>query len=155
MYNKSNSPLIFIGENAPMISFIYALFFLVTISQTKDYGNILLYYYVVGSAVSIAVNRVLKVLIKQPRPGTPKSTNYGMPSGHVQAVAFTVSYLMFANQLVTQACSLFRPILYVLYVAMSAWQRVYCNRHTVEQVVAGCIMGVLMAYIVSHVVKIK
>lgn len=150
-----DSSLIFVGENTPLISFIYTILFLILANTPKEYGNILLFYYVAGSAVSIAVNRVLKALIKAPRPGTPKSTNYGMPSGHVQAVSFTMAYLSYTHQLIDFSCSVFRPMLYILIIVMSAWQRVYCRYHTIGQTVVGCIVGIFMAKLITQIMQIK
>jgi membrane-associated phospholipid phosphatase len=153
-FNDNNSYIAHVGNYGPTISFIYAILFLMVSRPYKDFGNIFLYYYVAGSAVSYAVNRVLKALLKSPRPdGHPNSDTYGMPSGHAQAVSFTVMFLSYTHQLIDHSCSLFRPFLYIFFMAITVWQRVHYRHHTISQVAAGCVMGVVMAWIIIGILN--
>lgn len=150
----NDSYIAHVGNYGPTISFIYAILFLMVSRPYKDYGNIFLYYYVAGSAVSYAVNIVLKSLLKSPRPeGHPKSDTYGMPSGHAQAVSFTVMFLSYTHQLTENSCSLFRPLLYIIFMAITVWQRVHYRHHTIAQVAVGCVMGVVMAWIIIGILN--
>ena len=140
-----------VGKYSPSISFIYAILFLIISQPYKDFGNIFLYYYVAGYAVSYAINRLLKSLLKSPRPNNHFKSSYGMPSWHAQSVSFTIMFLSYVHQLISNSCSLFRPLMYIIFLAITAWQRVYYQHHTIVQVVAGCIIGIIMAWIIISI----
>ena len=148
--------LALVGEHTPL-----ALFIVSTLRLIMFHANrVMAPYYVVGSSVNIAVNCILKALIKSPRPSPknknspkPAHTSYGMPSGHVQAISFTTVFLSLADSDAAKSCSMLWPLLYSTLVGITAWQRVAYNHHTVSQAVAGIIVGALMGRIIYAIIQ--
>jgi hypothetical protein len=134
-----------LGIFGPSILFIFACFKLMW-----NHDRILLYYYIVGSAVNVAVNAVLKQILKYSKPQQPSNGNnsvaYGMPSCHTQSVGFTIAYLSNAAQI--ENCAQSNLLRYTLtsFLGITAWQRVAYEHSTVGQVAVGAMVGVLMGY---------
>jgi membrane-associated phospholipid phosphatase len=121
--------------------------------------NSLVTIYGIGFAVSVLLNFILKGLFKHPRPNDESHvfnieklyrTNvsfdkYGMPSGHAQAVFFTAIYTF----LCLSAIQLTFPVLffYIFIACLTSYQRVKYKHHTVGQVVAGAVVGAILAYL--------
>lgn len=138
-----------IGYYGPNILFWLSLFLLY---PTRTY----LIIYIIGFILNIAINFVLKTIVKQPRPKedldifnpTKKHSKrgslhiYGMPSGHSQMVLFSTTYiyLIFKNIPLT--------LFYLLVAINTVFQRVRYKNHTVMQVIAGSILGIVVAGLV-------
>jgi len=137
-----------IGYYGPNILFFLSLFLLF---PTRTY----LIIYIIGFILNIVINVVLKTIIKQPRPKedldifnpTKKHKHnpfhvYGMPSGHSQKVLFSTAYiyLVFKNTYLT--------LFYLLISLNTIIQRVRYKNHTVLQVIAGSILGIVVGYVV-------
>jgi membrane-associated phospholipid phosphatase len=154
-----NSILCKIGNWGPLIVFGTSVYLL------SDKGN-MLYYYVVGLIFNAILNVFLKITIQQPRPSidTDKFNillkNYkedifkngipdifGMPSGHTQSIVFSTVYVFLS--LKERNILLF----YMLLSLITMWQRVYCNHHTVFQVMVGTAIGSLFAYFVYKLAR--
>jgi dolichyldiphosphatase len=106
-------------------------------------------YWGFGCLVSTAVNRTIKKAIKEPRPEGSANTGYGMPSDHSQMMAFLAVY--FGLWLWLQV-KLDRPALklpaYLVAAALAVLvpvSRVVLGVHTVQQVVAGSLIGTVLA----------
>ena len=52
-----------------------------------------LFLFLVGQLADTVLNRILKIVIKQPRPNTSSMQDYGMPSNHSEFVFFFAAYL--------------------------------------------------------------
>ena len=154
-----NSILCKIGNWGPLILFGTSVYLL------SDKGN-MLYYYIVGLILNTIFNVFLKVTIQQPRPSIDsdrfnlllKNYNdtlfkhgipdiFGMPSGHTQSIVFSTMYVFFSLK---QRNSL---LFYILISLITMWQRVYCNHHTIFQVVVGGAVGSLFAYFVYKLAR--
>jgi dolichyldiphosphatase len=103
-------------------------------------------YFFVGLVASHECAKILKKLIKQPRPiGAPLST-YGMPSDHSQFVAFTAIYLfqvLIARQGMRKS-ALFLSCISMIFICIGVlYSRVYLRAHTVEQVLVGAGLGLI------------
>ncbi len=127
--------------------------------------RILLNYTLVGIAMSIIVNVILKSIFQCPRPNqrvTPTSfiegvylsidrsergDPYGFPSGHSQQSAFIVTTIYHAFGL--------KPITMVmaLYTVIIMWHRVYSGKHYKYQVIGGAIVGVVLATLIYRAYK--
>jgi membrane-associated phospholipid phosphatase len=73
---------------------------------------------------------------------------YGMPSGHVQSVWFITMFI---------ALTLKHDYITALYVGVSICtmiERVKYDNHTIQQVFAGMVAGILFAYVLYNVVLI-
>lgn len=136
-----------IGYQGPIITFIITAFYLL---QQKKY----LYAYLVLIFINHFLNIILKLIFKTPRPHT-KITNdpdleerlkdfnedkYGMPSYHAQTVFFPVAFLYLVNN---------KPFVLLGELTicfLTLYQRWYYKRHDIPQLVAGSIIGTLVAY---------
>ena len=171
-----NSILCKIGNWGPLIVFGTSVYLL------SDKGN-MLYYYIVGLIINSIFNVFLKVTIQHPRPSIDtdrfnlllKNYNddlfkngipdiFGMPSGHTQSIAFSTMYVFFSlkqrNSLLEKGNKILLAfeksdiLLFYLFISLiTMWQRVYCNHHTVFQVIVGFAIGSLFAYFVYKLAR--
>lgn len=141
-----NTILDTIGTTAPYSLFIISIFLL---RNLKNY----LFFYILGFGLNNLLNIVLKLLIKEPRPKDDKKflefignrigyDKYGMPSGHAQNCFFSLVYVtLVLNQ----------PLITLFYVGISficIVQRYEYKNHTLIQLFAGSIVGMLFAYLI-------
>ena len=141
-----------IGYQGPNTLLLLILIMLATTSQAK---NIYLYIYVIAWQItSHFFNIVIKNTLKHPRPDsdlndnfknlTPTIDNYfsihknfGMPSGHAQAVMSELTFIALYFQ---------KPVL-TTFVAMQTgltlWQRYTTERHSIKQLVVGSAIGIV------------
>jgi len=144
-----------LGSNGPIILFFFNI---LVLSSSYNHEYAVLYVFFI--LVDVFVNETLKGIIKQPRPLGYKSNNevytnldyrgvqkYGMPSGHAQSTAFSLTYV----GLVTKS-----PLLIVTELCIGGivlYQRWATQKHSILQLVAGtlvgCIMGLFGYYIVD------
>jgi membrane-associated phospholipid phosphatase len=140
------------GKSGPLALFIYSVYLL------WNKGT-LLYYYISGVFLDAILNLVLKGIIKEPRPSEdPKLFNvalkhsirfkfingypydvFGMPSGHAESVFFSTVFIYLALK------DIKITILYLIISLLTMYQRVLFNSHTVLQVLAGSLVGILFA----------
>jgi membrane-associated phospholipid phosphatase len=137
-----------IGYLAPNTLFFSSIFFLYK-------KNVLLSLFIIGSILNLAINNILKGIIKQPRPdediqifNASKMLNkrfgpdqYGMPSGHAQMVFFSTSFIFFALK------NKYISLVYFIISLISMYQRVKYKNHTVSQVVGGAFVGSISGYL--------
>jgi len=136
-----------LGIFGPSLLFIFACFKLLL-----NHDKILMYYYIVGSAVNVAINAVLKQILRYPKPSNGDSAvSYGMPSLHTQSIGFTIAYLSNAAQI--ENCMQSNLLRYTLtsFLGITAWQRVAYKHSTVGQVAVGALIGILMGYTIYAV----
>ncbi len=115
-------------------------------------------YFFLGLVASHECAKLLKKLIKQPRPiGAPLSS-YGMPSDHSQFVAFTAIYLLqvlLARQGVRKSALILSSISMIITCIGVFYSRVYLRAHTIEQVLVGAGLGLvtgrLWYWITTHI----
>lgn len=108
-----------------------------------------------GHLASEVLNKIVKLIVKQPRPDFHKDfgigsygLSYGMPSAHSQFMGFFAAYyicmLIFKlNHLNTFKKGLGAFILSSLTILV-ACSRVYLLYHTIPQVVAGVVLGIVI-----------
>lgn len=117
-----------------------------------------LLFYVVGIVLSSNINFLLKSYFKELRPNNPvkfldtdnfskskTSTAYGMPSGHSQAVFFSIAYLWLTlhDTFLLQATSLIG--------ISTVFERWYFHNHTLNQMFVGGIVGSLFALLTVYI----
>jgi membrane-associated phospholipid phosphatase len=137
-------------KTGPLVLFVYSSYLLWN-------KHNLLYYYICGFFLNAILNIVLKGIIKEPRPSEdPKLFNialkhslrfkfingyphdiFGMPSGHAQSTFFSTIYIYLALKDIKIS------IIYLIISLLTMYQRVLFNNHTVLQVFAGAIVGIL------------
>lgn len=118
-------------------------------------------YYLIGYLVSLlmnsGVNKILKGIIKEPRPDNSIDiTNievhngadiYGMPSGHSQSVSFSTVFVYLVQK--SEWLLLFNTIILVLTIL----QRWNYRKHTIGQLLVGSIVGALVGSISYLTIK--
>lgn len=105
-------------------------------------------YFTMCAIFTTLVAKVLKRLIKQPRPdSTTRKTTYGMPSSHSTAISYFAMYLQCVvfnqDSLLLTAGSV---LLFIFSLAV-IWSRVQLGHHTQAQVIAGTCLGACMAFL--------
>jgi membrane-associated phospholipid phosphatase len=135
-----------IGTTAPYTLFIISIFLL---RNLKYY----LFFYILGFGLNNLLNIALKLLIREPRPRDDTQflefignrvgyDKYGMPSGHAQNCFFSLVYItLVLNQ----------PMITLFYIGISficIVQRYEYKNHTLIQLFAGSIVGILFAYLI-------
>jgi len=138
------------GKMAPLLLFFNSLYLL-------WHKNNLFYYYVYGIFLNSILNLVLKGIIKEPRPSEdPKLFNialkhsirfkfingyphdiFGMPSGHAQSAFFSTIFIYLALK------DIKITIGYLFVALLTMYQRVLFKEHSILQVIAGAIVGML------------
>ena len=147
----------YIGFFGPHILFITGLF--VLWKQFIQYNDTFLYGYIFFLFISKFINKLLKIIIKDPRPNGGKNIidnedrfykgieQYGMPSGHVQSCFFSLTYLY----LVKKSHLLLMIELFI--TSLTFYQRWKYKRHTLLQLSIGSIIGLILGYISFTIVK--
>jgi membrane-associated phospholipid phosphatase len=121
--------------------------------------NIYFFTYIFGFLLSVVINYILKITIKQPRPSENQDlfniliTNgkniefekYGMPSGHAQSVFYSTIYIY----LITKDIKIL--MFYLLISLITIFQRIINKRHTIFQVIIGLLIGVFLGYLLHYV----
>jgi membrane-associated phospholipid phosphatase len=108
--------------------------------------------YVGALILNEGIVRVLKPVLKSPRPEMPDgvaddSHRYGMPSGHALHIAFTLVYVCLVKPS--------WPIVYIvgLFGAVALYERYLQNYHTLSQLAVGGMLGVGIALAVVWAVR--
>lgn len=138
-----------VGYVAPKTLSILALYFL------RNHSKYFVMF-VLGYVVNYYTNKYLKSVFKQPRPsdqirnplfeknikdGHESENKYGMPSGHAQRCFFAIGYVYW----VRRSKNILFPML--LLGGISLYQGLKYRRHTVEQLVAGSLIGITLSYV--------
>jgi membrane-associated phospholipid phosphatase len=143
-----------IGNQGPLITFIITSFYLL---PQKKY----LIAYLVFSFVNHYSNPVLKILFKEPRPNTRiikdpdldeqikdlGNDKYGMPSYHAQTTFFSTAFLYLVQK------NPYVLLLEFTICCITWYQRIKYGRHFARQLLAGSIIGSLMAYVSYYLTK--
>jgi membrane-associated phospholipid phosphatase len=122
----------------------------------------LLFVYFIGFLVNFYTNHWLKTWIQDPRPENPipmlsvddpkmyvGAEKYGFPSGHAQLVFYAITFLYYANKKIT------RSWIVCLFIGLlTIYQRLKYRRHTMEQLLAGTLIGIITGWITMTVYTI-
>ena len=126
------------------IALFIALFALALVNRDLRYGLLVL-----GLLLSTIANEVAKKLIKQNRPAFSHKTGYGMPSDHSQFMTFwMVSIITYftARRVLRGWFFLSFSVCNATLTALVMYSRYYLDVHSVEQVLVGGIIGVVLGY---------
>lgn len=154
-----------IGFNGP------TMIFFITISQLINQIPYLISF-CIFHLINIKLNEWLKMFFREPRPekidlaqeqqkdwltgwfysseNAPtvnKAHIYGMPSGHAQVGAFALAFLFFTKKM-TPALVIEGGLLMI-----TLYQRWATHRHTIPQLLAGCVVGMLFAAVAYYATK--
>jgi hypothetical protein len=148
-------PLSYIEKTVDYAGYLGPFILLIITVLLLRNKSVLLTYYIIGYALNVGLNVILKGLFQQPRPSEDlRIFNasiahgkrlgfdvYGMPSGHAQGAFYSFGFICFA---------LGNPIITMTYLAIAlntAYQRVKYKNHTIMQVICGGIIGTIMGSI--------
>ena len=145
----------YLGHWSPKLVFVLSILLLI-----KSPSKIILCY-LLGQLCNTIFNYVAKDIIRQPRPSSETfhyfkwnsledqycltnkmgAQKYGMPSGHAQSVAFSLIFIHYAlrNSKITT--------LFLFLSLITIIQRVIYQNHSIEQVLAGTIVGACLGYV--------
>lgn len=115
-------------------------------------------YFGAGATCAAGLAKVLKHLIRQPRPDSTRKQTFGMPSTHSASIGFMGTYLVLASLLLAPHPLLTRlsetPAHRCASAGLAAllavgvwWSRIRLGHHTTAQVVAGGTLGSSMAVV--------
>jgi len=137
------NPLDAIGFFGPAILFIEAI-------RRLWYQRPYLIGYLVTFFINYPINQLLKNWFREPRPDGGRSfigesydgtENFGMPSLHAQTTSITFMFLY-----LTKGFSIW--VLFEAFVlAMVVHQRLTYKRHTIQQLIAGIIIGGIVGWV--------
>jgi membrane-associated phospholipid phosphatase len=140
----------FIGYG-PIILFIVNIIF---IWKKRVYLNV----YLIGFLVNIYLNKLLKVLFREPRPplsnpititdNFDKEKYDGMPSGHAQTAFFSITYLYLCLRSTYLLITTLFTGLIILY------QRWKYNNHYISQLIAGSLIGSGFSIFLYYLTKV-
>ena len=134
-----------LGYFAPYILFVLSI---VLLWKRQYYFTGYIVFYI----LNIIVNKIIKVIVREPRPTGGKSLlsfedgiyegveKYGMPSGHLQSCFYSLTYLY----LVKESPSWL--MLEIFIASASFYQRWSYYRHTIEQLFVGSLVGMFMGW---------
>lgn len=141
------------------IMVFYLLWFLVT----REIEPVIV---VAGHLCSEIVNKVLKILLKNPRPdfhrefGSGGSLSYGMPSAHSQFIGFFAAYYVCVIVFKVGHLKRWQRVTWLAVLTFVglcvAGSRVYLMYHTWQQVVVGVTVGIVFGifyFIFSSLVR--
>ena len=102
----------------------------------------------IGILITIGIVKVLKNIIKQPRP-SQHANGYGMPSSRGAVIFFIAFYILYC-------CSLSKITwLIVLILAVSILSLKYlAKEHSLLQLLVGATIGMILAYGVLKIINL-
>ena len=138
-----------------IISFVGPIILLITSIYLLWKKETLLFYFVIGGAINIAINFILKYIFKEARPAGNQqiiqlainngkrlgSQVYGMPSGHAQTAFYCLAFILLSlhNWKIT--------VFYILLSLLTCYQRYVYKEHTLWQIVIGALVGLFIGCI--------
>lgn len=150
MQNPVIKTIDYIGFYGPVI--LFAATFYCLIHRTPY-----LIAFTIGSIFNTFANEVLKNIFREPRPPNQLPFidsqlligphQYGMPSGHAQASAFALAFLVLVKGPPT--------IIYFMtgIFIITLYQRWKYNRHSVQQLAAGGAFGAGIAWFIIYLTQ--
>mmetsp|Transcript_29620 Transcript_29620/g.28350 ORF Transcript_29620/g.28350 Transcript_29620/m.28350 type:complete len:284 (+) Transcript_29620:92-943(+) len=112
-------------------------------------------YYILMSILNGVLSKVLKDIIKEPRPPQSSKEGYGMPSSHTQAFFFFFAVIsMNAKRFLPFRESIILSFSFLIYCLLATYWRVVIGVHTAAQTIVGAAVGLFFgAYVASREVS--
>ena len=95
-----------------------------------------------GITSSFIIVKILKDIIKENRPIVGKT--YGMPSSRSTVMAFIITFL-----LLNYSFKIETKYIIIALGLVAIYLKYYLKEHSLKQIVAGLILGIIIAYIVN------
>jgi len=101
-------------------------------------------YYICGALLNALLSKIIKRIVRQPRPATSKKGGYGMPSSHTHLLFYFLTITTFLSREYYSASylSLALPLALGAYAVTAAYWRVVDGLHTLPQTLVGGALGV-------------
>lgn len=136
-----------IGFYGPVILAITNIYYLF-------YRKTYLYAYILFLIINSFINRILKEIIREPRPNNQrfmifenKDDIYGMPSGHAQSIFYSTTFLYLTT------ASYYLLIISLFVCALTIYQRFHFRRHTLKQLFIGSLVGIGIGSFIYQITK--
>ena len=134
-----------------LCTLVFALFFM----MRKNYLMFSVLSVVVGEILIFSLKNSLQVA----RPSNPliEVTGYAMPSGHAGnsfLISTLLTFYVFKSKLKKPAKVLIAIIFNLVAIAIAS-SRVILRVHTIPQIIAGALIGILVPVIVFQILKAK
>lgn len=108
-------------------------------------------YYIFASVINGVISKVLKMIIRQPRPIKSGKEGYGMPSSHTQAFFFFFTVVALNSfRFLRYELSVALSLSILCYSCMASYWRVVANVHTFSQTLVGAVVGVAFGAFISQ-----
>jgi PAP2 superfamily len=108
-------------------------------------------YYIFASVINGVISKVLKMIIRQPRPIKSGKDGYGMPSSHTQAFFFFLTVVALnSSRFLRYELSVALSLSILCYSCMASYWRVVANVHTFSQTLVGAVVGVAFGAFISQ-----
>jgi len=145
----------YIGTSGPYLLNILSIVLLIN-------KQVYLFFYILGYIINIIINLGLKNIIKDPRPDQDTilfelglkhgkrftMDKYGMPSGHVQGVAFSLMFVCLVLN------NIYVVWFYSVVVILTMMQRYNYRNHTLPQILIGLLVGLIIGYLFYYLSKV-
>ena len=140
----------------PVIITIICLVLLLLHATRKKYGVPVF----VTVATSFILNCILKNIFLRPRPDVLRlvtETSYSFPSGHsmVNASLYTILVLLLLKNSSKKGKTIILSISFVILFLLIGISRIYLGVHYLGDVLAGWILGILVAFVIYLIFKLK
>jgi membrane-associated phospholipid phosphatase len=109
--------------------------------------------FILGGIFTIQLNRIIKPILKCPRPIIPteykndKIEEYGMPSGHAQTIGFSLGFIYFMK------ISPYLLIFFNFIGVFTMYFRYKSRKHSIAQLFAGYILGIITGLFFYYITK--
>ena len=145
-----------------MIGFFGPIILLIMNSYLFFYRKYYLYAYIAFFFINGILNKMIKQMLKIPRPTNQLFFNkleklngvekYGMPSGHAQSIGYSIGFLC---NMISKTNNYFILALFIGLITLN--QRYKYRRHSIPQLgiglIIGLIFGILVYYITKYIVE--
>jgi membrane-associated phospholipid phosphatase len=114
----------------------------------------LLSIYIIGYVINMNLNKLLKQVIRDPKPIQNNEYKYRMPSGHSQCTIYSVVFIyfiLFHSSYKTLKSFKLKAIVFLFYLLI-LFNTINCcllyNYHTISQVIIGTIVGGIVGWFI-------
>ena len=105
-------------------------------------NNFELQKFIIGIAINIIIVKILKRLIRMPRPKMGNNLTFGMPSTRAATLSFIIIYLILLNKPSQKTI-----ILMILIVLLLCSIKYFMKEHSILQLLCGSLVGLIVGFI--------
>ena len=106
-------------------------------------------YYIFGALLNALLGKIIKRIVRQPRPPTSKKGGYGMPSSHAHLLFYFLTITTFlSRKYYSSYMSLILSLLLSGYAISASYWRVVDGLHSLLQTFVGAALGVGMGTLI-------